>query len=66
MILVMYLLDGYFRSRAASYVLIQLNAATAVQMLFIERLFVFFITLFLRTWGSKFKQTPMLSQTPQT
>ena len=55
MILVKNLLDNYFRSRAATYVLIQLNAATAVQMLFIERLFVFFITLFLTRWDTKFK-----------
>ena len=55
MILVKNLLDNYFRSRAATYVLIQLNAATAVQMLFIERLFVFFITLFLKRWDTKFK-----------
>ena len=55
MILVKNLLDNYFRSRAATYVLIQLNAATDVQMLFIERLFVFFITLFLKRWDTKFK-----------
>ena len=55
MILVKNLLDNYFRSRAATYVLIQLNAATAVQMLFIERLFVFFITLFIKRWDTKFK-----------
>ena len=55
MILVKNLLDNYFRSRAATYVLIQLNAATAVQMFFIERLFVFFITLFLKRWDTKFK-----------
>ena len=55
MILVKNLLDNYFRSRAATYVLIQLNAATAVQMLFTERPFVFFITLFLKRWDTKFK-----------
>ena len=49
MILVKYFLDNYFGSRAATDVLILLNAVTAVQMFFIERLFVSFITLFFIT-----------------
>ena len=46
-ILVKYLLGNYFRSRAVT--LIQLN-----ETFFIERLFVFFITLFLRRWYAMF------------
>ena len=49
MILVKDFLDNYFGSRAATDVLILLNAVTAVQMFFIERLFVSFITLFFIT-----------------
>ena len=45
------LLDDYFRPRAATYVLIQLNAATAVQMFFIKRLCFFFHYLMLKNMG---------------
>ena len=41
-ILIKYLFENYFRSRAANIILI-------------ERLFVYFITLFLRRWYAKFK-----------
>ena len=45
---VKYLLHGYLLSGAAMYVTLWLNTAAAVQMFFIERIFVFFMTLFLK------------------
>ena len=66
LMLVKYLLDNYFRSRTAPYMLIQLNASTAVHMVFCWKSFVFFIILFLRRCDTNFKQTPLSSQTPMT
>ena len=48
---VKYLLHGYLLSGAAMYVTLWLNTAAAVQMFFIERIFVFFMTLFLKKMG---------------
>ena len=66
LMLVKYLLDNYFRSRTAPYMLIQLNASIAVHMVFCWESFVFFIILFLRRCDTNFKQTPLSSQTPMT
>ena len=66
-ILVRYLLHDYLTSGAAKYVSLGLNTVAAVQMFFIERIFVFFVTLFLKKMGiilraSKFQCHLRLSQ----
>ena len=45
------MLQDYLWTGAATYVSLWLNTLAAVQMLFIERIFVFFMTLFLKKMG---------------